>query len=178
VKQALLAVIEYLVGFLALAIFASIAFSTANPSDERFLLAFKVGACVAALELGVLAYRSAPANRLILGANLWLVLGGLAAFTEQWWWLEAYKHVGEASLFVSMLLVGVVSTAFSRAGFVAVVGHRRGVIVASLGLLAATFAALLVSVHYRGNANLAGVLPVIALSWLNRLLRRTLPIEA
>ena len=98
--------------------------------------------------------------------------GGLAAYLQQWWWLKAYQQLGEAGLFISMVLVGLAATAFSPAGFVAAVGPRRPVVLASLGLLVAVCVALLAAVHFRGNVKFAAVLPVIALSWLNRLLRR------
>ena len=167
------AVIEYLLGFLALAFFAFLAFGSAPTNDDRLLFAFKAAAPLAAAEIAVLLRRGAPANRLIVGANLWLAAGGLAAFTEQWWWLKGYQQIGEASLFVAMAVVGVLTTAMSAAWFVGVVGPRRNVVLASLGLLAAVGFAVLAAIHYRGDVKLAAVLPVIALSWINRLLRLT-----
>ncbi len=177
-RNAALALVEYVLGFLALAFFAFLAFGSGPATDERLLFAFKATAPIAVAELVVLLWRAGPANRLILGANLWLVAGGLAAFLQQWWWLKAYQELGEASLFVSMALVGLATTALSPAGFVAAVGPRRPVVLASLGLLVAVALALLVAVHFRGNVKFAAVIPVIALSWLNRLLRRAVPIGA
>lgn len=171
-RSAVLAVVEYLLGFLALALFAFLAFGSGPPTDDRLLFAFRVAAPVAVVELAVLWWRAAPANRLILGANLWLTAGGLAALLQQWWWLKGYQQLGEAGLFVAMALVGLTTTVFSPAGFVAAVGPRRPVVLASLGLLAAVLLALLVAVHFRGDVKFAAVIPVIALSWLNRLLRR------
>jgi hypothetical protein len=169
VRRAALAVVEYLLGFVALAVFAAVAYAGPQ-SDERFLGAFKVGALLAAFELAVLLYRTKPANRLIVGANLWLVAGGLAAFFEQWWWLKGYQQLGEGSLFISMLLVGVVTTAFSTAGFVATLGERKAVIAASFALLAGVVVALGLAYHFKVNVKLAGIIPVIALSWFNRFL--------
>lgn len=171
-KRAALAVLEYLLGFLALAVFAYLAFSGGAPSDERLVFAFKVAGGVALVELAALSLRAAPANRLIVGANLWLLAGGLAVFTQQWWWLKGYQQLGESGLFISMLLVGLVTTAFSDAGFVAVSGERRKVVLASLVLLAAVVVALLASVRFRGTVQWAAVVPVIALSWLHRFLKR------
>lgn len=138
-RHAALALVEYVLGFLALALFAFMAYGSGPPTDERLLLAFKVSAPVAVVELAVLWWRAAPANRLILGANLWLTAGGLAALLQQWWWLKGYQQFGEAGLFVAMALVGLVTTAFSPAGFVAAVGPRRPVVLASLGLFAVIF---------------------------------------
>ncbi|OQC03279.1 hypothetical protein [Candidatus Skiveiella danica] len=163
------ALLEYLLGFLALAVFAAVAFSAGAPTDERLIVAFKLGAVLAGVELAVLLVRAAPANRLIVGANAWLLAGGLAAFTEQWWWLKGYQHLGETSLFLSMLGVGIVATAFTPTGFVAAAGPRRKVVLASLAMLLAVGLAAMVSVQFRGDVKWAAVLPVIALSWLNRL---------
>jgi hypothetical protein len=146
-RRVLLAVIEYLLGFLALAFFAFLAFGLPNPTDDRLLFAFKAATPVAIAELAFLCWRPAPANRLILGANLWLVAGGLAAWTQQWWWLRGYQQLSE-------------------------VGPRRPVVWASICLMLAVGIALVAAVHFRGNVKLAAVVPVIALSWLNRLLRR------
>lgn len=173
VKRTLIAVIQYLLGFLALAVFAAIAFAPGTASDERLVVAFKVSSVVALAELAVLLYRPSPVNRLILAANLWLLAGGLAAFLRQWWWLKGYQWLGESSLFLSMLAVGLVTTVVSPAGFVATHGQPRKVFWASLALLLGVAAALAVSVLWRGDIKFAAVLPVIALSWLNRFLRAT-----
>lgn len=167
----LTATLEYLLGFLALAVFAYLAFAAGPASDERFVHAFKVASVVALLELVALLAREVPANRLIMGANVWLIVGGAAAFLEQWWLLRIYQHFGEASLFASMLLVGVLAMWRTPAGFVGKVGARRLVLQRSWLLLLAVVLALVVAVYFRGNVKFAAVLPVIALSWLNRLLR-------
>ena len=112
-RRVLLAVIEYLLGFLALAFFAFLAFGSPHPTDERLLFAFKAATPVAVAELAFLCWRPTPANRLILGANLWLVAGGLAAWMQQWWWLQGYQRLGEASLFMAMGAAGLVTTVFS-----------------------------------------------------------------
>lgn len=171
-RRVAMAVIGYLLGFLALACFAFLAFGRGPASDDTLLWAFKASAPLALAETAFLLWRPAPVNRLILGANLWLCAGGLAAVLEQWWWLLGYQRLGEASLFLCMLAVGVVTTALSPAGFVAAVGERRRVLQASLGLLVAVGLALAASVWFRGDVRLAAVFPVIALSWVNRLLRR------
>ena len=170
-RRVLLAVIEYLLGFLALAFFAFLAFDSPNPTDERLLFVFKAATPVAVAELAFLWWRPTPANRLILGASLWLVAGGLAACMQQWWWLPGYQRLGEASIFMAMGAAGLLTTAFSPLGFVAAAGPRRTVVMASLCLLLVVGVALIAAVYFRGKEKLAAVIPVIALSWLNRLLR-------
>ena len=170
-QRAAIAIVEYLLGFFSLAVFAAYAFAQGAPTDERWVSAFKLGASIAVIELLVLFYRKALANRLVIGANIWLLVAGVAAFTEQWWVLHGYERFGEASLFTAMLLVGLVSTAVPG-GFVAVIGPRRRVLVASGALFIAVVVALLLAITFRGNIKLAAVLPVIGLSWLNRALQR------
>ena len=169
-KAVALAIVEYLLGFVALALFAFLAFGRGSTSDEGFVHAFKVSGLVAVAELAFLLGRSKPANRLVLGANIWLIAGAAAACLESWWWLRLYQQFGEASLFASMLLVGLASTWLSPSGFVAKLGPSAEVRRASLLLLASVLVALAVAVYFRGNVKYAAVLPVIALSWINRLL--------
>ena len=171
-KRLAIAVVEYLLGFFALAVFAAYAFAQGAPTDERFVDAFKLGGSLAAVELVILFLRKPITNRLVIGANVWLLVAGLAAFTEQWWVLRGYQSFGEASLFVAMLLVGLVATVALPGGFVATVGPRRKVLLASGVLLTAVLVALLLAIAYRGNVKFAAVLPVVALSWLNRALQR------
>lgn len=177
-RRLLAIVVEYLLGFLALAVFAYLAFGSGPQSDERFVYAFKVAAAVALVELAVLFVRPQPANRLIIGANLWLAVGGAAAVLQQWWLLRVYQQFGEGSLFASMLVVGAVSCIWSPVGFIAKAGPARVVLSRSVLLLVAVGAALAVAVYFRGNVKYAAVLPVVALSWLNRLLRQGVQSEA
>ena len=122
-RTAALAILEYLIGFIALAFFAYLAFGRGQTTDDSFVFAFKASSLLAIGELVFLLARTAPANRLILGANLWLIAGGAAAFTEQWWWLRVYQQFGEASLFLAIFLVGVVSTLFLPSGFIGKIGR-------------------------------------------------------
>lgn len=177
-RTAALAILEYLIGFIALGSFAYLAFGRGHATDESFVFAFKASSLVAVAELGLLLTRNLPANRLILGSNLWLIAGGAAAFTEQWWWLRVYQHFGEASLFLAMLLVGVLTTLLTPSGFIAKIGPASAVKRSSLVLMVAVGCALAVAIYFRGNVNHAAVFPVIALSWLNRLLRHKLPSAA
>ena len=164
-------IFEYLIGFIALAVFAAYAFANGQPTEARWLSAFKLGAAVSLLELSYLWFRARPANRLILGGNIWLCAGGIAVYFEQWWWLKLYERFGEASLIAAMFCIGVFSTVFSRAGFVGEIGTRRAVRSASLILLGAVAFALCFAMLNKGNAKFAAIVPIIALAWLNRALR-------
>jgi hypothetical protein len=177
-RNAITAAVEYLLGFIALAVFGYLAFGSGPASDAKFLHAFKVAGIVAVVEVTILIFRPAPVDRLILGANLWLIVGGSAALLKQWWVLRIYEEFDAVSMFASMLGVGIVATAFSKAGFVGKLGHRAKVLRASLILTGAVAIALLSAIYFRGNVWYAAVLPVIALSWLGRLLRTSVSDEA
>jgi phosphotransferase system glucose/maltose/N-acetylglucosamine-specific IIC component len=57
--------------------------------------------------------------------------------------------------------------------------EQTGVLVmASLCLLLAVSVALIAAMYFRGNVKFAAVIPVIALSWLNRLLQRVVHRQA
>ena len=170
-KRVIVTVAEYLLGFIALAVFASVAFGSGSPSDVRMVFAFKIAAAIAAVELAVLLRRNKPANRLIIGANIWLLAGGAAAFLEQWWWLRGYQVLGEAGLFAAMAVVGVLTLPLPN-GFVDAAGPRSTVLWCSVALLGCVGICLALAIHVLGDVKLAAVLPVIGLSWLNRLLRQ------
>jgi len=171
----MLAVLEYLLGFVALAFFAYIAFGRAPTTEQSLVIAFQASSVLAIIEMAFLLAHKSIANRLIVGANIWLIAGGLAAYLQQWWWLRIYQQLGEASLFLAMLVVGLLTTLGSVSGFVGKLGPASSVRQASLILLAAVGCALVAAMYFRGNIKYAAVLPVIALSWLNRFLRHRLP---
>lgn len=160
-----------LIQFVPLSLFASYAFWNGVPDEHRWEIAFKLASIAALLQLVVILPQSRPANRLVLAANLYLLLGGLAFLTHQWWYLKLYDVLRESAIFVLMLAVGTVTTLASRAGYIGVAaGSRRLVIQASLALLLATIVALVLSVVFRGDRYLAAVAPIVGLAVLQRFL--------
>ena len=160
-----------LVQFLPLSLFASYAFWHGAPDDARWQQAFQLASVAALVQLAIVLPQPRPASRLVLAANLYLLLGGLAFFAQQWWFLRLYDSLRESAIFIIMLAVGVVTTLGSRAGFVAACAPpRRAVVRASVWLLFATAVALAISVAYRGDRYLAAVYPIIGLAILQRLL--------
>lgn len=159
------------VQFLPLMLFGTYAFWHGAPTDDRWVEAFKLGGLAALAHLLIVLPRARPADRLVLGANLYLLAGGLAAFTQQWWFLRYYGTLRESAIFLFMLGVGAVATFGTAAGFLAVPGApaekvRRH----SLVMLAATTAALAVSFAFRGHTQVSTGLPVLALTLLQRAL--------
>jgi len=136
-----------LIQFLPLSLFASYAFWHGAPDNARWQQAFQLASVAALVQLAIVLPQPRPASRLVLAANLYLLLGGLAFFAQQWWFLRLYDSLRESAIFIIMLAVGVVTTVGSRAGFVAACSiPKRPVVLASLWLLAATATALAASV--------------------------------
>ena len=160
-----------LVQFLPLSLFATYAFWHGAPDGLRWQHAFQLASVAALVQLAIVLPQPRPASRLVLAANLYLLLGGLAFFAQQWWFLQLYDALRESAIFLIMLAVGAATTMGSRAGFVGTCSAPRApVIRASLWLLAATALACIVSVNFRGDRYLAAVYPIIALAVMHRIL--------
>jgi predicted MFS family arabinose efflux permease len=160
-----------LIQFMPLSLFATYAFWHGAPDEQRWQHAFQLASVAALVQLAIVLPQRRPASRLVLAANLYLLLGGLAFFAHQWWFLQLYDALRESAIFIIMLAVGIATTIGSRAGFVAACTVPRAPVVrASLWLLAATALALAVSISYRGDRYLAAVYPIIALAVLHRVL--------
>jgi hypothetical protein len=157
--------------FFPLSLFAAYAFWYGAPTDDRWVGAFKLGAVAASLQLIVVLAQRRPASRLILGANLYLLVGGAAAFAQQWWVLRYFGVLRESGIFLAMLGVGLVTTFVSRAGFIGVAtAPPPEVRKASLVMLAATAGAVAIAVAFRGDRTWAAAMPVLALAILQRTL--------
>ncbi|WP_222566149.1 hypothetical protein [Novilysobacter antarcticus] len=153
--------------FVPLSLFATYAFWSGTPDESRWEMAFKLASLAAIIQLAIIVPQRRPTNRLILAANLYLLLGGLAFLTHQWWFLKLYNSLQEAAIFILMLAVGIVATLTSAAGYIGAQGSPRR---ASLVLLFATALALMFALAFRGDRYLAAVYPIIGLGILQRVL--------
>ncbi len=160
-----------LVQFVPLSFFASFAYWNGPPDRERWMLAFQYAALAAVGQLVIVLPQRRPANRLILGASLYLIAGGLAAVTQQIWLLRIYRDFQESAIFGCMLLVGTLTTVFSPVGYVGAASPEpTKVRRASIVLLVATLLALGCSIQFRGNRQLAAVWPIVGLAIVQRVL--------
>ena len=96
--------------FFPLSLFAAYAFWHGLPSNERWIEAFQISAIAGIVQLGIVLPQRFLLNRLVLAGNIYLILGGLAALTGQWWYLQIYDYLRESAIFLAMLLVGIVGT--------------------------------------------------------------------
>jgi len=156
-----------LIQFFPLSTFATFAFWNGAPSNERWLDAFQLGALLGVIQLAILLPQKNPLNRLVLAGNIYLILGGLAAYFQQWWYLKQYDSLRESAIFILMIIVGSLSTLISSSGFVAVKGSDRKF---SIYLLVATVSMLPFAIVFEGNRTYAAVLPIIFLAILQRYL--------
>lgn len=164
-------ILSYLLGFIALATFAAIAFGSGAPTEAIWRKAFLIGGGLAAAELAVLFYLPKPANRLIIAANVYLMCGGLAFALKQWWFLRGYEQFGLTGILLCMLFVGVVSTFVSRAGFVGVAGKPDAVRHASYGLLGLVVLGIAMAQTFPGIHKGVGAAIITGLALSHRALR-------
>lgn len=156
-----------LIQFFPLSTFATFAFWNGAPSNDRWLEAFQLGALLGLIQLVILLPQKTPLNRLVLAGNIYLVLGGLAAFFQQWWYLKLYDSLRESAIILFMVIVGILTTLVSSSGFIAVKGSARKF---SIYLLVATSAMLPFAIIFEGNRTYAAILPIIFLAILQRYL--------
>jgi len=148
-----------LIQFLPLSTFATFAFWNGAPSNDRWLEAFQLGALLGLIQLIILLPQKSPLNRLVLAGNIYLILGGLAAFFQQWWYLNIYDSLRESAIIILMVIVGSLTTFASSSGFIAVKGSNRKL--SSISMI--PFAII-----FEGNRTFAAVLPIVFLAILQR----------
>jgi hypothetical protein len=156
-----------LIQFFPLSIFAIFAFWDEVPSNDHWLNAFQLGALLGLIQLAILVPLKKPLNRLVLAGNIYLILGGTAAFFHQFWYLQLYDLLRESAIILLMAIIGAISTFSSSSGFIAVKGSAR---IFSIYLLIATVLMLPFAIYFEGNRIYAAVLPIIFLAILQRYL--------
>ena len=155
--------------FFPLSLFATYAFWHGLPTNERWIEAFQLSAVAGIVQLVIVLPQRFPLNRLVLAGNIYLILGGVAALTGQWWYLQIYDELRESAIFLAMLMVGIVATFATRHGFIGVRGaDLEKTRHYSILLLGATAICLLPAVAFAGNRVWSAVMPIIALALLQR----------
>ena len=161
-----------LLQFFPLSCFLFSAFRHGNPQPEDWLIAFMVGGSVAVLQiiLASMLSRGRPLNRLLLGVNAYLAVGGLSALTSQLWILQMLDYLRESGLFLCILAVGVLTTIGSKAGFVGEVDSHAQARTKrySLALLGLATVATIPSFLIRGQLVFSAVIPLTLLTITNR----------
>ncbi|NQZ82950.1 MAG: hypothetical protein HRT52_18225 [Colwellia sp.] len=160
-----------LVQFLPLSLFSTYGFWQNQASNGRWIEAFQLAALLGIIQLIIVLFQRNPVNRLILATNLYLIFGGVAAFFQQWWYLEIYQSLQESAIFIFMIAVGLITTLVSSSGYIAANNlpkntHRW----ASWILLFTSILALFNAYALQGQIIYSAVIPIVLLSLLQRFL--------
>jgi hypothetical protein len=163
---------RFLLQFVSLGVFLRVAFHNGSPQPSDWLNAFLFGGAAAVFQTMLLIFFSHgyPLNRIILGVNLYLIVGGAAVLTGQMALLETFNSLKESGIFLCMLVIGVVTTTASKAGFVGAAGifKPRDIRYYSIWLLFFVFVAVVASFWFRGQMMISAAIPLIALSVATR----------
>ena len=137
-----------------------------------FLTTVTTTAILAILAITVLAMRKFPVNRVVLGANIWIVLAALS-LVNGWVLVQQYlfHFFSEAGFFLVIFIVGLFSMYFFKTGFIGIPNRDPNVVRKySLYLLFATALAMLWADYFRGDVNFGGSLPFLVLALVQWLL--------
>jgi len=166
--------------FLPLSLFSTIGFWYPQTTNQNWLLAFQVAALVGIVQLLLIVKQQTVMSRLILSANLYLILGGLAAFFQQWWYLELYNTLQESAIFIMMLFVAVITMLSTNNGFVGIdkalitdAKERVKINKKSAYLFIGVLVSLVVSVFFKGDISISVVAPIVVLAIFQRYLVHT-----
>ena len=163
--------------FLPLSLFSMIGFWQPETSNQTWLLSFQVAALVGFFQLLLIFKLKIIMSRLILSANIYLILGGLASFFQQWWYLDFYNILQETAIFIVMICVGFITMMWSKNSFVGIdktfvkeVGERISINKKSSYLFVAVLISLILSLIFKGDITLSAVTPIIFLALFQRFL--------
>ncbi len=157
--------------FLPLSLFSMIAFWQPQTSSQTWLLAFQVSALVAIAQLVMMLKQKVVMSRLILSANFYLILGGLASFFQQWWYLKLYNTLQESAIFLVMIVVAVITMIISENGFVGIdksavkdAKERLNINKKSAFLFIAVLVSLAISHIFKGDIVISVAAPIVVLA--------------
>lgn len=114
-------------------------------------------------------------DRVFLGINLYLVSGGLAILTHQWWVNRMYDHLHASGVILWITAVGMITTFLSPAGFVGINSpDTNRVKKFSFILLLYCILAFVVSFLGRGSELFSQIVPFTGLFLLQGVLKEKL----
>jgi hypothetical protein len=162
------------VQFIPLSVFLAI-IRWSDGTGPNWKLAFIIGGCIAVIESILLFIRKIAFDRFIMAVNLFLFVGGMGFLFRIYPILNLYRHLMQSALFAALLLVGFVTTFFSVYGFIGVKHPNKQIVRSrSIYLLIASLFAFVISILFRGNMLLAGILPFIGLLIVGKVLCKKL----
>jgi len=141
----------------------------ADSAGRQWEIAFVVGGVLSLATLSVLMrHKAYILNRVMLGANLFLITGAVAVLLRFLPLLDLYRTYNPAPMFFWVIAVGVVTSLFSPHGFIGSADpYRKRNYVRSALLMAAATLALGISLFFMGKIVYADILPFIGLFIVN-----------
>lgn len=141
-----------------------IAFVYAGRLDADIAQRFYWGAALVLVVVPALALFRYRPNPLLVAVDVWLCVEAFAFLVYIPWLAQTLALMQESAFFVTILLVGIGYTAFSKRKLLTVAhADRRRVTAYSLVLLALAGAGLAASLVFRGDELLAAVVPATGL---------------
>lgn len=97
-----------------------------SENGVNWKLAFIIGAFFAVFEKALLVAKRFPLDRLLLGVDVFLIIGGVGFLFNISLILNTYDRLIQATLFASLLAIGLLTTFLTERGFVGIKHHERG----------------------------------------------------
>ena len=92
-----------------------------DPSlPENWLMPFAVSAILSVSIIFVMKKKRYIFNRVFLGINIYLIIGFLAFILKQYWLTQVYSNMKASGMLVGVIFTGIISTIFSRKGFIGI----------------------------------------------------------
>ena len=132
---------------------------------------FQLGGLVAIIEFVILIAMRIQISRLIAGANLFLVFGGVSFFFKIKQLLTLLSSLMEAALFISVLIVLIVTTAFTKTGAFEK-GQGKNITKFSIFLILFAVCCIGWFFYFQGNIKIAGTVPFVCLIGVKYYLQR------
>lgn len=133
-------------------------------SSGDWVPAFQIGGAIAIVMLGASLFTGRVIDRVLLTINCFL-LGGAAMFVFNIVWLQnLYSHFAQTTIFLWLLVIGILTTVFSPVGFIGLDGQRerKQITMHSIFLLAAVCVAIGVSLYFHDSTLRGFIVPWLA----------------
>ena len=143
---------------------------------QDWLGPFVASSLVALVTITILLYNRVLLNRLMLGINLYLIIGSIGLLTEHVWINAVYGNLKASGMLAAIIIVGVISLVMSPAGFIGVTSQdRKAVTHYSLSLLLISALAFSVSLYFQGDKLYSEVIPFLGLFATRKILHTRMP---
>ena len=148
--------------YIPLAVFLTIGYWGGEDGVEKWQFAWRISSLLAVTAIYLSRKNLYSIDRIFLGVNIFLLVGGALSWLSIGEWLEVYGGtLRGVSLFVTLAVVGSVYTMFNARGFLNVERRSRASVQYSWILVAVALVAAGISWTYRGDRLLEGTIPFI-----------------